>query len=69
LSKRYLLVTGGAGFIGSHTCKRLHTNGFAPVVYDNLTTGNRRAVKWGPLIEADITDTATLIRTLERCSP
>jgi UDP-arabinose 4-epimerase len=69
LTKRYLLVTGGAGFIGSHTCKRLHTNGFAPVVYDNLITGNRRAVKWGPLIEADITDTTTLIRTLERYSP
>jgi UDP-arabinose 4-epimerase len=69
LTKRHLLVTGGAGYIGSHTCKRLHANGFAPVVYDNLTTGNRRAVKWGPLIEADITDTTTLIRTLERYSP
>lgn len=69
MTKRHLLVTGGAGYIGSHTCKRLHANGFAPVVYDNLTTGNRRAVKWGPLIEADITDTTTLIRTLERYSP
>jgi UDP-arabinose 4-epimerase len=53
-------VTGGAGFIGSHTCKRLAASGFEPVAYDNLSTGNRASVKWGPLVEADIRDTGAL---------
>ncbi|MBZ7923405.1 UDP-glucose 4-epimerase GalE [Ensifer adhaerens] len=63
---RVVLVTGGAGFIGSHTCKRLAQKGFAPVVYDNLSTGHRDSVRWGPLVEGDLEDTerlATAIRT------
>ncbi|MBU1042262.1 MAG: UDP-glucose 4-epimerase GalE [Proteobacteria bacterium] len=55
-----VLVTGGAGFIGSHTCKALTQAGLTPVVLDNLVYGNRRAVKWGPLIVGDITDGAAL---------
>jgi UDP-glucose-4-epimerase GalE len=51
-----ILVTGGAGFIGSHVAKRLAREGFLPVVLDNFSTGNRWAVKWGPLIEGDIRD-------------
>ena len=58
MGQRSILVTGGAGFIGSHTCKRLHAEGFLPIAYDNLSTGHERAVRWGPLIEADIADTA-----------
>ena len=49
-----VLVTGGAGYIGSHVCKALHTAGFKPIALDNLSCGHRRAVQWGPLIEGDI---------------
>ena len=56
-----VLVTGGAGYVGSHTAKVLAHSGFEPVVLDNLSTGHRWAVKWGPLIEGDLGD-STLIR-------
>ena len=56
-----VLVTGGAGYIGSHTAKVLARAGFEPIVLDNLSTGHRWAVKWGPLIEGDLGD-STLIR-------
>src|SRR6266481_7585405 len=56
-----VLVTGGAGYIGSHTAKVLAHSGFEPVVLDNLSTGHRWAVKWGPLVEGDLGD-STLIR-------
>ena len=69
MSERSILVTGGAGFIGSHTCKRLRAEGFLPVAYDNLSTGNRRAVRWGPLVEADIADTAAVVEACERYRP
>ena len=55
-----VLVTGGAGYIGSHTCKALAAAGIEPVVYDNLETGHPAAVKWGPLEEGDIRDTSRL---------
>jgi len=51
-----ILVTGGAGYIGSHTCKALAQAGYTPITYDNLDNGNRQAVKWGPLEEGDIAD-------------
>ena len=51
-----VLVAGGAGYIGSHACKALKAAGYLPVTLDNLSTGYREAVKWGPLIEADIRD-------------
>jgi UDP-glucose 4-epimerase len=51
-----ILVTGGAGYIGSHTCKALHQAGFAPVAYDNLSRGNAEAVKWGELVVGDLAD-------------
>lgn len=51
-----VLVTGGAGYIGSHTCKALAAAGYQPVCLDNLTLGHRWAVQWGPLIEADLLD-------------
>ena len=43
-----ILVTGGAGFIGSHACKEIAAAGFLPVTIDNLSTGHRDAVRWGP---------------------
>ena len=49
-----ILVTGGAGYIGSHTCKELARKGFNPIVFDNLSRGTRAAVKWGPLIVGDL---------------
>jgi len=55
-----ILVTGGAGYIGSHTCKALFENGWTPIAYDNLSRGNRWAVRWGELIEGDITDSDKL---------
>jgi UDP-arabinose 4-epimerase len=55
-----ILVTGGAGYIGSHTCKKLKKEGYTPIVYDNLSTGHAYAVKWGPLVQGDLQDQATL---------
>lgn len=63
-----ILVTGGAGYIGSHTCKALAAKGYTPVVFDNLSTGHREFVKWGELIEGDIRDTAKLRSALEDTS-
>jgi UDP-glucose-4-epimerase GalE len=51
-----VLVTGGAGYIGSHACKALARAGYRPVAYDNLSRGHREAVLWGPLVEGDIAD-------------
>ncbi|MFZ2103192.1 MAG: UDP-glucose 4-epimerase GalE [Oricola sp.] len=55
-----ILVTGGAGYIGSHTCKSLAANGYVPVTYDNLVNGHRSVVKWGPFEHGDILDRARL---------
>src|SRR5690349_3503193 len=52
-----ILVVGGAGYIGSHTCKALAARGMRPVVFDNLSTGHESFVRWGPLVRADILDT------------
>ena len=51
-----ILVTGGAGFIGSHSCKRLARAGYCPVVLDDLSRGHEWAVKWGPLERGNILD-------------
>lgn len=49
-----ILVTGGAGYIGSHVCKALKKAGYSPITYDNLSRGNEWAVKWGPFIKGDL---------------
>jgi UDP-arabinose 4-epimerase len=59
-----ILVTGGAGYIGSHACKALASAGHTPVTLDNFSYGHRRAVKWGPLVEGDLDDEALLRQTL-----
>jgi UDP-glucose 4-epimerase len=51
-----VLVTGGAGYIGSHICKALRDAGFSPVTLDNFSTGNRWAVRFGPLEYGDLLD-------------
>lgn len=61
-----ILVTGGAGYIGSHACKCLASLGYFPVSYDNLSDGNRSAVRWGPLVVADIGDSQTLSDVIRR---
>ena len=66
MSHDHVLVTGGAGYIGSHTAKVLSRSGLQPVVLDNLTAGNRWAVKWGRLIEGDISDEALLRQVIAR---
>ncbi len=55
-----VLVTGGAGYIGAHACKALARAGYVPVTYDNLSTGWRGAVKFGPLEQGDLADRARL---------
>ena len=64
-----VLVTGGAGYIGSHTCKALKEAGYLPVVYDSLSTGQIEAVQWGPFILGDLLDSEALNRALERYKP
>ncbi|MEQ1878943.1 MAG: UDP-glucose 4-epimerase GalE [Bdellovibrionia bacterium] len=59
-----ILVTGGAGYIGSHFCKAAAQAGHAPVVYDDLSTGHREFVKWGPLVQGDIRDTRKVSEAL-----
>ena len=61
-----VLVTGGAGYIGSHTAKALAKAGHEPLVLDNLSAGHRWAVKWGPLLEWDLADTELLPQLLEK---
>ena len=66
---RYILVTGGAGFIGSHICKALSRAGMIPVTYDNLSTGHADSVRWGPLIRGELGDAVALRRTMAEFSP
>jgi UDP-arabinose 4-epimerase len=60
IMRENILVTGGAGYIGSHVCKALHAAGYNPVTYDNLSSGHDWAVKWGPLERGDILDAPRL---------
>ena len=61
-----VLVTGGAGYIGSHTCKALAAAGILPVTLDNFSTGHKWAVKWGPLVVGDLCDGELLYRTMRK---
>jgi UDP-arabinose 4-epimerase len=64
-----ILVTGGAGFIGSHTCKELAAQGLVPVAFDDLSRGHADFVRWGPLVKANILDPGALNATFERYRP
>jgi UDP-arabinose 4-epimerase len=64
-----VLVTGGAGFIGSHACKRLAQSGYQPVVLDNLSLGHKAAVKWGPLEVANTGDKDRITEIVSRYNP
>ncbi len=65
---RNVLVTGGAGYIGSHTCKALHRAGYQPIVLDSLVRGHRHNVRWGPLIERDLTTANDLPELMQEFS-
>lgn len=62
--EKAVLVAGGAGYIGSHTCKALAEHGFTPVTLDNLVYGHRDAVRWGPWVEGDVADVRLVEQTL-----
>jgi UDP-glucose 4-epimerase len=64
-----VIVTGGAGYIGSHAAKRLAESGYRLIVVDNVRTGWREAVKYGPLEEADILDNARLKEVFSKYKP
>jgi UDP-glucose-4-epimerase GalE len=64
-----ILVVGGAGYVGSHCCKLLRERGYIPVVFDNFSTGHRDFVKWGPVEQGDIRDSAALESAIERHKP
>lgn len=67
--KRTVLVTGGAGYIGSHACKALARAGYLPVTYDSLIYGHEWAVKWGPLERGDILDRMRLDEVIAHYRP
>lgn len=64
-----ILVTGGAGYIGSHVCKYLAQQGYTVVVYDNLSTGHREMVRWGAFEHGDVRDDARLRSVLRKHKP
>lgn len=64
-----ILVTGGAGYIGSHTCLALAQNGYTPVAFDNLVNGHREFVQWGPFEQGDIRDRRRLEEVIQAHRP
>ena len=66
---KVVLVTGGAGYIGSHACKALAKAGYSPVAYDNLVYGHSWAVKWGALEIGDISDQTRLNEVIKKYQP
>lgn len=69
MTERHVLVTGGAGYIGSHACKALKAAGYVPVTFDNLVTGWRDAVRFGPFEEGDLADRTRLDAVFARWHP
>jgi UDP-glucose 4-epimerase len=69
VTMKNILVTGGAGYIGSHACKALRREGFIPVTFDNLLTGWRDAVKFGPFEKGDLQNKNDIDRIFEKYSP
>jgi UDP-glucose-4-epimerase GalE len=64
-----VLVTGGAGYVGSHCAKALSQAGYTPVVFDNFSTGHRDFVRWGPVIEGDVRDADALDVAIAQTRP
>jgi UDP-glucose-4-epimerase GalE len=68
-NNKNILVTGGAGYIGSHTCKALRNAGYNPIAYDSLIYGHKDFVKWGLFEEGDILDKEKLAAVFEKHRP
>jgi UDP-arabinose 4-epimerase len=66
---RWVLVTGGAGYIGAHVCRALAASGYFPVVYDNLSHGHAWSVHWGPLEIGDLKDGPALEAVMRQYHP
>lgn len=66
---KHVLVTGGAGYIGSHACKVLKASGYIPITYDNLSTGWQDAVKFGPFVRGELSDRGKLDKVFAEFSP
>lgn len=66
---KHVLVTGGAGYIGSHACKLLSQQGYIPVAFDSLVTGWASAVKFGPLLRGDLLDREALNAAFAKYEP
>ena len=64
-----ILVTGGAGYIGSHACKLLKSKGYTPVTFDNLCTGWLDAVQFGPFEQGDLRDSVRLAEVFAKHKP
>ncbi|UJW74436.1 UDP-glucose 4-epimerase GalE [Rhizobium sp. SL42] len=69
MTEKTILVVGGAGYIGSHTCLALANKGYVPLVYDNFSGGHEEFVKWGPAEQGDIRDRARLREVLAKHKP
>jgi UDP-glucose 4-epimerase len=69
MTEKTILVVGGAGYIGSHTCLALANKGYLPLVYDNFSGGHEEFVKWGPAEQGDIRDRARLREVLAKHKP
>ncbi len=69
MSNRKILVTGGAGYVGSHACLALAEAGYQPIVLDNLERGHASAVQWGPLEKVDLRDRAMVESVITRHAP
>jgi UDP-arabinose 4-epimerase len=64
--KQAVLVVGGAGYVGAHTCKALARAGFLPVVLDDFSTGQRTFTRWGPVVESGMHDATVVADTIQR---
>lgn len=69
MTERTILVTGGAGYVGSHCCKAFARAGWRVVTFDNLSRGHAEAVQWGPLIKGDILDAEALDAAFREYKP
>jgi len=69
MENKKVLVTGGAGYIGSHTCKALALAGYEPITYDNFIYGHNWAVRWGPFVKGDIRDREKLDEVFKSHKP
>lgn len=64
-----ILVTGGAGYVGSHACKALAQAGYSPICFDSLVRGHEHAVQWGPLIKGDLCDFSAVDEAIAKTKP